>query len=750
MKQQVLAAIRGNRLLKFIQDEAPPQQFLSDVDRASSTYNHEFLDWDVSDQLLVSWLLSSMTVSLLTRMVGCHTARQIWANLEKHFTLKVSSKILEFRTQLQNLKKGTLSLNDYLLKVKQHVDLLASVGEVLRDRAHIAAIFKGLPTNLATSKTEQQPEVNLAYQNRFSKTNYPSRPPLEFGTFSPQYSAARGSPSNRGAYFYHPRANGYGVPHYSVPHFTQDKMIPIGIRTLGQQTIVHQISTIWPQTHHMKDLSSWFTALANTTTTVAQTPQLPISGVSNIATAPIASFSFPITVEITNAPSSAAVNNENTAFVPNETNTTAATTTDIPNVINSHNMQTRSKSGIRKPKAYLALKEPTSVKQAMQSAQWNGAMSTKMIKENPDGSVSTLKTRLVAKGFHQQPGFDFTETFSPVVKPVTIRVVLSMALSNGWDIKQLNVNNAFLNGYLQEVYMTQPPGFVLPDAPHLVCKLNKALYGFKQAPRTWFEKLNNTLTDLDFSSSKSDRSLFIQYTTSSTTMILVYFDDIVITGSNSQVIANIIKLLNSKFSLKDIGNLSYFLGIEVQSTPAGLHLSQAKYIKELLLKAKMTEAKPLPTPMASDPDDRPSKSSFLIFLGGNLITWQCKKQQTISRSSKEAEYRNLANVVSELTWFQSLLTELHLSQPKIPIVWCDNLSTVLLAANPVLHARTKHIKLDLYFVGEKVLRHQVEVKHVPATDHDGLTKSISSQNFPRFRTKLTISSPSNYEFAGRY
>uniref|UniRef100_A0A803R258 Uncharacterized protein n=1 Tax=Cannabis sativa TaxID=3483 RepID=A0A803R258_CANSA len=109
-----------------------------------------YTDWEVQDQLLVSWLLSSMTESLLTRMVGCNTSHQIWNALEKHFTLKVSSKILEFRTKLQNLKKGSLSLNDYLLKVKQTVDLLASVGEVLSDRDHVAAIFKGLPSEYDT------------------------------------------------------------------------------------------------------------------------------------------------------------------------------------------------------------------------------------------------------------------------------------------------------------------------------------------------------------------------------------------------------------------------------------------------------------------------------------------------------------------------------------------------------------------------------------------------------------------------
>lgn len=131
-------------------------------------------------------------------------------------------------------------------------------------------------------------------------------------------------------------------------------------------------------------------------------------------------------------------------------------------------------------------------------------------KYRPDGSVDKHKARLVARGFTQQHGIDYGDTFSPVVKPATVRVVLSLAVSRGLTLRQIDVSNAFLHGFLSEdVYMQQPPGFEDDRYPSHVCKLQRAIYGLKQSPRAWYARLSARLHQLGFTSSKADTSLFI-------------------------------------------------------------------------------------------------------------------------------------------------------------------------------------------------------------------------------------------------
>ena len=163
------------------------------------------------------------------------------------------------------------------------------------------------------------------------------------------------------------------------------------------------------------------------------------------------------------------------------------------------------------------------------------------VKYNSDGTIQRYKARLVAKGFQQYVGVEFTDTFSLVIKASTIRVVFTLAVTYNWEIRQIDFNNAFLNGEIAEtVYLSKPVGFVSTFHPQHVCKLQKALYGLKQAPCTWFHKLREAFHTRGFISSTSDTSLFIYKHNGNFLLLLVYIDDLLITGNNASLIQTLI------------------------------------------------------------------------------------------------------------------------------------------------------------------------------------------------------------------
>ncbi|GKE11872.1 ribonuclease H-like domain-containing protein, partial [Tanacetum coccineum] len=185
-------------------------------------------------------------------------------------------------------------------------------------------------------------------------------------------------------------------------------------------------------------------------------------------------------------------------------------------------------------------------------------------KHNADGSLNRYKARLVANGSSQLAGIDVDETFSPVVKPATIRTVLSLAISRHWPVHQLDVKNAFLNGYLSEtVYMQQPPGFRDSQHPDYVCLLQRSLYGLKQAPRAWFQRFAAYAARVGFHHSRCDTSLFIYRQGTDIAYLLLYVDDIVLTASSTAFLQRIITSLHAEFSMTDLGPLNYFLGVSV-------------------------------------------------------------------------------------------------------------------------------------------------------------------------------------------
>ena len=175
-----------------------------------------------------------------------------------------------------------------------------------------------------------------------------------------------------------------------------------------------------------------------------------------------------------------------------------------------------------------------------------------------------------------------------------------MALTHGWHLRQLDIQNAFLHGVLEEeVYMRQPLGFEDTHQPSYLCRLDKALYGLKQAPRAWHARLSTILGGLGFTSSTADTSLFILRRPDITLYLLVYVDDIIVVSSSDTAIDRLIHQLRSSFALKDLGQLHYFLGIEVRFLEGALLLTQRKYASELLRRAVLSKCGTSPTPMIS-------------------------------------------------------------------------------------------------------------------------------------------------------
>jgi histone deacetylase 1/2 len=319
-----------------------------------------------------------------------------------------------------------------------------------------------------------------------------------------------------------------------------------------------------------------------------------------------------------------------------------------------------------------------------------------------------------------------------------------------------------------------------------------------------------------------------------TMFVLVYVDDIIVVSSVPGATVALLKKLNEDFALKDLGELHYFLGIEVSKVRNGILLTQEKYANDILERVGMSQCKPVNSPMSTSEklsryegsilgpkdatnyrsvvgalqyltltrpdisfavnkvcqflhapttvhwaavkrilrylkqttnvglkigrsssllvsafsdadwagclDDRRSTGGFAVFLGSNLVSWSARKQATVSRSSTEAEYKALANATAEVMWIQTLLMELGIPAPRAAKLWCDNIGAKYLSANPVFHARTKHIEVDYHFVRERVARKLLDIEFVSTKDQvaDGFTKPLLVRQLEMFKSNLNL------------
>ncbi|KAI3685467.1 hypothetical protein L6452_34711 [Arctium lappa] len=444
-------------------------------------------------------------------------------------------------------------------------------------------------------------------------------------------------------------------------------------------------------------------------------------------------------------------------------------------------------------------------------------------KMDEEGTVIRNKARLVAQGYRQEEGIDYDETFAPVARLEAIRIFLAHAAYKNFRVFQMDVKSAFLNGELaEEVYVKQPPGFEDPVHPDYVYRLDKALYGLKQAPRAWYDTLADFLLKNKYTRGKIDNTLFIKQTSGNLILVQIYVDDIIFGATDESLCDEFASLMKSQYEMSMMGELTFFLGLQVKQSSEGIFINQSKYIRDLLKKFNFENSSPMKTPMApplklhADPDgvsvditsyrgmigsllyltasrpdimfatclcaryqvnpkeshlaavkrifrylkgtmnlglwypkdsgfdlmgysdsdfagskiDRKSTTGSCQLLGGKLVSWSSKKQNSVSTSTAEAEYVAAGSCCAQVLWMKNQLRDYNQLYSHIPIL-CDNSSAIAIANNPVLHSRSKHIDIRYHFIRDHISKGDVELHFIP-TDlqlADLFTKPLDEARF---------------------
>ncbi|KAL0431969.1 UNVERIFIED_CONTAM: Retrovirus-related Pol polyprotein from transposon TNT 1-94 [Sesamum radiatum] len=329
-------------------------------------------------------------------------------------------------------------------------------------------------------------------------------------------------------------------------------------------------------------------------------------------------------------------------------------------------------------------------------------------KYKADGYIDKYKARLVAKGFKQKEGLDFFDTYSPVTRIMSIRVLIAIAALYDFEIHQMDDKTAFLNGELdEETYMEQPEGFVIPGQEKKVCRLVKSLYGLKQPPKQWHEKFDRTILSNGFKINECDKCVYVKNSHKSLIIVCLYVDDILIMESKRDIILTTKRILTKHFDMKYMSLTDVILGIKISKTSDGLALSQSHYVENILKKFKAYDSPPTKTPVdlnlhlaknqsqlsrftsnpskdhwkglirvlrylkytsnyglhytrypavlegysdanwISDSIDTKSTSGYVFTIGGGAVSWKSSKQTCIARSTMESEFIALDKVGEE-------------------------------------------------------------------------------------------------------
>ncbi|CAH9139832.1 unnamed protein product [Cuscuta epithymum] len=365
-------------------------------------------------------------------------------------------------------------------------------------------------------------------------------------------------------------------------------------------------------------------------------------------------------------------------------------------------------------------------------------------KLRPNGTIEKFKARLVVVGYTQKKGIDYFDTYSPVTKIATIRSLVALAAINDLVVHQMDVKTAFLNGDLEEeIYMRQPEGYVVPGQENKVCKLKRSLYGLKQAPKQWYEKFNNTVVGNGFTVNASDSCVYSKMFGPHCVIICLYVDDMLIFGTNEDVVTKTKHFLSSHFEMKDLGKADLILGVKLTRTENGFSMCQSHYIEKLLKKFNYFDVTPVRTPydpstsLKKNEGSSISQEEYAKILGSVMflmnytrpdiayavsrlsrythnpsyehwnalhrllkylkgaVSWKSAKQTCIARSTMEAEFIALELAGQEAEWLRNLLADIPLWGNKcVPVpLHCDSQAAISVAVSSVYNGKRRHIRI---------------------------------------------------------
>lgn len=509
--------------------------------------------------------------------------------------------------------------------------------------------------------------------------------------------------------------------------------------------------------------------------------------------------------------------------------------------------------------ALIVSSDPTSFEDAVKSSKWRLAMDEEIksieknqtwqlvelpigakkigvkwvykTKLNELGEVDKYKARLVVKGYSQQHGIDYTEVYAPVARMDTVRMIIAFAAQRGWNLYQLDVKSAFLQGELKEdVFVEQPRGYEKKGSEHMVYKLQKALYGLKQAPRAWFSRIESYFIKEGFERSPSEHTLFLKRKGGKILIVSIYVDDLLFTSDDEVMLCEFRNSMNKQFDMTDLGKMRFFLGIEVLQRADGVFICQRKYAAEVLSRFGMEESNSVRNPIvpgqkidadkegikvdatqfkqmvgslmyltatrpdlmfvvslicrfmanptqlhfaaakrvlrylkgtmdygvfykkggasemvaytdsdyAGDKEDSKSTSGYVFMMCEGAVAWSSRKQPIVTLSTTEAEFVAAAACACQAIWMRRILKDIGHVQADCTTLMCDNTSTIKLSKNPVLHGRSKHIRVRFHFLRDLTKDGVVELVFCGTQDQlaDLMTKPLKLDAFEKFRKKL--------------